>query len=345
MKTSFASDNTSGVHPRLLESMRRANESPAVPAYGEDPFTADAAQEIQKLFGPDAHAHFVFNGTGANVLALSSFLRPHHCAFVAESSHLHNNECGGPERFTGAKLIALPSPDGKIRPEQVEAYLVHRGDPHRSQPRLISITQCTEYGTLYTVPEVHALADFAHAHGMVLHMDGARFSNAVAALDCHARDLGPGAGVDVLSFGGTKNGLAFGEAVVFFGHGTESAEFPYVRKQGLQLASKMRFLAAPFADFLREGIWLENARHANAMAQRLAERIQGLPNVTIPFPAQANMVFAELPRAAIEKLERDFHFYVWDEARSLVRLMCSFETKAEDVDRFADAIAAAVRRA
>jgi threonine aldolase len=332
---SFASDNNASVHPDVLEAMRRANDGPAA-AYGEDPHTELAVQKFRAEFGDDVAVYFVFNGTAANVLSLQALTRPFHAVLCPETSHIYTDECAAPEKFTGCKLLPLAAPDGKLSVETAARAYHGIGDQHHVQPRVISITQATEMGTVYSPAEIKALARFAHERKMFLHMDGARISNAVAAhrpsisLRQATRDLG----VDVLSFGGTKNGLMGAEAVVFFR--PELAEdFLFVRKQAMQLASKMRYTSAQMTAYLTNELWRRNAEHANRMARLLEEEVQEIPGVKIVFPVQANGVFAQIPRAAIPKILERYFFYVWIEERSVVRWMCSFDTTEEDVKNFA----------
>ncbi len=328
----FASDNSSGVHPEVLEAMARVNRGHTV-AYGEDAFTESARALFREQFGDQVETHFVFTGTGANVLSLQALTRSHHAVVCAESSHINEDECGAPEKFTGCKLLGVPTKDGKITVDQVRPFLHSIGFEHHAQPTVISITQATELGTLYRPEEIRAITRFAHENGMRVHMDGARLCNAAAALDLPLRALTGDAGIDVLSFGGTKNGLMFGEAVVFFDPAL-AADFKYIRKQGTQLASKMRFLAAQFQAFFTDDLWLRSARHANRMARLLAERASAIPGVRISQEVEANGVFAALPREAIPWLQERFFFHVWNEERSEVRWMTSFDTTEEDIERF-----------
>ena len=328
-KRGFASDNNAGVHPRVMDAVRTANHGHAV-AYGDDVYTEAAVRLFRERFGAGAEVFFVFGGTGANVAALAAVTRPHHAVVCAETAHVNVDECGAPERFTGCKLAALPTPDGKLRPEQVEPLLARLGDQHHVQPRVVSVSQPTELGTVYTVGELSRLAEFAHARGMLLHADGARLSNAAAHLGVSLAELTGGAGVDVLSFGGTKNGMMYGEAVVFFDPALAEG-FRFVRKQCAQLPSKMRFVAAQFTALLGEDLWRETAAHANRMAQLLAEGLRGIPRVRLTQPVESNAVFAVLPREAVPRVQERFFFYVWNEQTSEVRLMCSFDTTADDV--------------
>jgi threonine aldolase len=303
-------------------------------SYGADPWTARVAERFRDHFGDEATAALVFNGTGANVVALQGLTRPYEAVICADTAHLNVDECGAPERVAGIKLLAVATPDGKLTPELVEPRLVRFGDEHAVQPKVVSITQSTELGTLYTPGEIGALADQAHEHGMYLHVDGARLANAAAALDLPLRAITTDAGADALSFGGTKNGLLLGEAVVFLREGLGS-ELAFLRKQSMQLASKMRFIAAQFEVLLEGDLWLRPAAHANAMAQRLAGAVTAVDGVTITQPVQANAVFALLPPGVAERLQERWRFYVWDENTGEVRWMCSWDTTEEDVDAFA----------
>ena len=337
----FASDNASGVLPEALAAITVANEGHA-PAYGADEWTARAERRFREHFGDDARAFLVFNGTGANVVGLRALTRPYDAVICAETAHLNVDECGAPERVGGVKLLTVGTPDGKLTPELVEPRLGRFGDEHAVQPRVVSITQATELGTVYEPGEIAALAEQAHAHGMLLHLDGARLANAAAALDLPLRALTTDAGVDAVSFGGTKNGLLLGEAVVLLrpslGEGIE-----FLRKQSMQLASKMRFLAAQFDVLLAGDRWRRPAAHANAMAQRLAAAVGDIDGVTITQPVQSNAVFALISRAAAERLLARWRFYVWDESTGEVRWMCSWDTTPADVDAFAADVREAVQ--
>jgi threonine aldolase len=333
----FGSDNNAGVHPEILAAIAAANDG-HVRAYGDDPYTARAVEAFRAHFGPATEVFFVFNGTGANVLGIQALARPFEAVICADLAHINVDECGAPERFTGCKLLGVPAPGGKLTPAAVAERLRGIGDQHHVQPRVVSISQSSEYGTVYTPAEVRALADFAHTHGLMLHMDGARISNAAAALDLPLRAVTADAGVDVLSFGGTKNGLLGGEAVVFF-DSAHAERFRFIRKQGMQLASKMRFVAAQYEALIGTDLWLRNARHANAMARRLGDGLRRIPGMTVTQPVDANAVFAILPRDRIPALQAEAFFHVWDEPRNEVRLMASFDTTEDDVDRFIAAVA------
>ena len=341
-KRSFASDNNAMVHPEVLEAIRRANDGHVV-GYGDDPYTEAAVAKFRENFGDDVQVFFVFNGTAANVLSLQALARPYQAVLCPELSHIYTDECGAPERLTGCKLIPLPAPDGKLTVEAVGQAYHGIGDQHHVQPRVISITQSTEMGTVYKPGEVEALARFAHERKMFLHMDGARISNAVTALGLTLRQATRDLGVDVLSFGGTKNGLMGVEAVVFFR--PELAEdFKFLRKQGMQLASKMRFMAVQMDALLTGELWKRNALHANRMAKLLEAEVSKIPGVTIVYPVEANGVFARIPHASIAAIQERYFFYVWSEEESVVRWMCSFDTTEEDVREFAAFVGEVVGR-
>lgn len=343
-KRGFASDNHAGIHPEVLEAIAAANEGHA-DSYGADAWTARAEAAFRAHFGPDARAFCVFNGTGANVAAIDSLTRAQEAVICTETAHMHIDECGAPERLTGTKLLTVPTEHGKLTPADVERWESRRGDEHQAQPRVVSITQSSELGTVYTLEQTRAIADAAHALDMYLHVDGARLANAAAALDSTLIALSADAGVDVVSFGGTKNGLMLGDAVVFVAPGLGD-RFAYTRKQLGQLASKMRFISAQFEALLSTDLWLRNASHANAMAARLADAVAAIDGVEISHPVEANAVFARLDPQATERLlaelEGEHPFYVWDAATGEVRWMCSWDTEPEDVDAFAAAIAEAV---
>jgi threonine aldolase len=342
MRGSFASDNYAGALPEVIEAVAGANRGHA-PAYGNDPLTEDVAELFRAAFGPEAHALPVFNGTGANVIALRTVARPYDAVVCASSAHLNVDECGAPERVGGFKLLPVDTPDGKLTPELVAPRLIRFGDEHAAQPRVVSITQSTEFGTVYTPDEIRALAEQAHSRGMLLHVDGARLANAAAALDCSLAAITTDAGVDVLSFGATKNGALGAEAVVLLraelGDGVQ-----FIRKQSMQLASKMRFLSAQLHALLVEDRWRAPAAHANAMARRLADAVAGTDGVRLTQAVQANALFAVLPPGAAEELQREWRFYTWDDSTGEVRWMCSWDTSPDEVDAFAAAIRDVVAR-
>ena len=335
---SFASDNNAGIHPEILKAISGANEGHVV-GYGDDPYTASAVKKFQEHFGPDIEVFLVFNGTAANVLGLKAITESYHAVICAEAAHIYTDECGAPEKFTGCKLIPLPTSDGKLTVNSVRTAFHGIGDQHHVQPRVISITQATEVGTVYRPEEIRALAQFAHRHEMYLHMDGARIANAAVTLGQTLRQGTRDLGVDVLSFGGTKNGLMGAEAVLFLNpqlthKGNLDQSFLYVRKQGMQLASKMRFMAVQMEALLSNDLWMCNAGHSNRMAKLLEKEVSRIPQVKIVYKVEANGVFAQLPKSAIARLQERYFFYVWNEEQSIVRWMCSFDTTEEDVKDF-----------
>lgn len=330
--THFASDNWGPIHPAVLAAIGRVNVGHAIP-YGEDPVTGEAVRRLKDAFGSSADPYFVFNGTSANVLAIGSCCRSYETVICADTAHVVADECGAVERQLGVRLTTVPAPSGKLTVEGMLSRVEGRGVEHRVQPRCVSVTQPTEYGTVYTVPELTALTRAAHDAGLWVHMDGARLANAAASLGVSLAALTAECGVDVLSFGGTKNGGMLAEAVIFFAPAL-AEDFKYRRKQMGQLASKMRFVAAQFTALMTDDLWLVNARHANAMARRLGDGLAHVPGLVVTQPVEANAVFATVPPAAVHALERGGAFYVWDERRTEIRLMCGFDTTPEDVDRF-----------
>ncbi len=337
---SFASDNNAGVHPKVLQAIAAVNQGHTV-GYGDDPFTAAALQAFKQHFGPDIEVFIVFNGTAANCLSLKALTETFHAVICTEAAHIYTDECGAPEKFTGCKLIPIATSDGKLTVESVSHAYHGIGDQHHVQPRVISITQSTEMGTVYKPREIRDLARFAHARNLYLHMDGARIANATATLGLSLREATRDLGVDVLSFGGTKNGAMGAEAVVFF-HPKLADNFLYLRKQGMQLASKMRFVSAQFEALFADDLWRKNAEHANQMAALLEKEISRIPRIKIVYQVEANGVFAQIPRQAIAKLQKRYFFYVWNEEQSVVRWMCSFDTTEQDVKQFARFVAETV---
>jgi threonine aldolase len=337
---SFASDNNAGVHPEILKAIALVNQGHVV-GYGADPYTAIMVNTFREHFGADAEVFVVFNGTGANCLSLQALTKSYNAVLCAASAHVYTDECGAPEKFTGCKLIPIPTSDGKLTVEMVRHAYHGIGDEHHVQPKVISITQCTEMGTVYQPGEIRALADFAHARDMYLHLDGARIANAAASLGQTLRQATRDLGVDVLSFGGTKNGILGGEAVVFF-HPELAQDFLFFRKQSMQLASKMRFISAQLGALLTNHLWLTNAQHSNRMAKLLEKEIRQIPQVKIVHKVEANGVFVKIPRDAIAKIQERYFFYVWNEEESVVRWMCSFDTTQEDVWGFATFVAQVV---
>jgi threonine aldolase len=329
---SFASDNNAGIHPEILKAIALVNEGHVV-GYGADLYTAIMVNTFREHFGSDAEVFVVFNGTGANCLSLQALTKSYHAVLCAASAHIYTDECGAPEKFTGCKLIPIPTADGKLTVPMVEHAYHGIGDEHHVQPRVISITQSSEMGTVYQPEEIRVLANFAHERDLYLHLDGARIANAAASLGQTLKQATRDLGVDVLSFGGTKNGIMGGEAVVFF-QPKLAGDFLFLRKQSMQLASKMRFISAQLGALLTNDLWLTNARHANRMAKLLEKEISQIPQVKIVYKVEANGVFARIPRDAIAKILDRYFFYVWNEEESMVRWMCSFDTTEEDVHNF-----------
>jgi threonine aldolase len=342
--TDFASDNHAGAHPEVLEALAAANGGHAG-SYGSDPWTDRGAALLGAHFGGKARAFFVFNGTGANVASVAALARPYEAVICTDVAHMHLDECGAPEQLAGVKLLPVAAPLAKLTPDDVRSWEAKRGDEHHVQPRVVSITQATELGTVYRPDEVGALADAAHALDMYLHVDGARLANAAASLEVGFAELTTDAGVDVVSFGGTKNGLVFGEAVVFC-RPELAREFEFTRKRLGQLASKMRFVSAQFEALLSGDLWLRSARHANEMATRLGATVGEIDGVNVLYPVEANGVFARLPRPAIERLLAELPgedpFYIWDDHLDEVRWMCAWDTTEADVDAFAARVREAV---
>ena len=333
---SFASDNNAGVHPNILSAINSVNQGHVI-SYGDDIFTQSAVKKFEEHFGKDVEVYFVFNGTAANVLGLSAMVEPFNSVICSEVAHIDKDECCAPERFIGCKLVTIPTKDGKIRVEQIKGHIDSLGNQHRAQPKVISITQATELGTVYKPEEIKVIADFAHKNQLFLHMDGARLSNAAASLNVELKQITADVGVDVLSFGGTKNGMMFGEAVIFFKRKLPE-NFKYIRKQGMQLASKMRFISAQFEALLSNNLWLKNAKHANGMARLLARKIEEVSDTTITQEVEANAVFAIVPPKHVSLLREKYFFYIWNREKSEVRWMASFDTTKEDVKKFVNVI-------
>ena len=331
----FASDNYAGIHPEILKAMSEVNSGHQV-AYGDDIYTEQLSGVIKKQFGNDAEAFPVFNGTGANVITLQAMCKPWEAVVCATSAHINVDEGGAPEKVAGLKLLQVETPDGKLTPELVDKQAWGFGNEHRAQPKVVSITNSTEYGTVYSVAEVKALADHAHSLGMFIHLDGARISNAAASLGSSLRAFTTDAGVDAVSLGGTKNGAMGAEAVVIL-NPELTPSMKYLRKSGMQLASKMRFISIQLVAMFEGDLWLTNAKHSNTMAQKLYEGIKDISGVTVE-PPQANALFPILPAKSIEPLQKVAKFYVWDHMINQVRWMCSWDTTQSDVDNFVAAV-------
>ena len=333
---SFASDNNSGVHPLVMDAVMKANEDHAV-GYGDDRWTTASAGKLKEVFGANASPFFVFNGTGANSVALQAITRSFHSIICAQTGHIYVDECGGPAKMTGSTVIAIPTQDGKLTPELIRPHLHNFGVCHHAQPKAVYISQVSELGTVYTIDEVKAIAALLHTHDMYLHMDGARLANACAYLNCTMKELTVDAGVDILSFGGTKNGMMMGEAVISF-RPEITENLPYLRKQSAQLASKMRYLSAQFIPYLENNLWLENALKANRQAARLAAILQQYPQITFTQKVESNQLFLIMPAEAARKLMEKYFFYYWNEAISEVRFVTSWDTTDEDIHQLEQAL-------
>lgn len=330
----FASDNYSGVHPEIMEALHQANHE-HMGSYGADEITVRVIKKFKSLFGDDTEVFFVYNGTGANVLGLTAATQSFNAIICSELAHINVDESTAPEKFTGCKLIGLPTTNGKIYADQVENRIQRIGDQHHPQVKVISISQSTEYSTVYTAEEIKSLSEVAKKYNLYLHMDGARISNAAVSLDQDFRTFTKDAGVDVLSFGGAKNGMMFGEAVVFFNPDL-AKQFAYLRKQGMQLHSKMRFITAQFDALLSNDLWKRNATHANRMAKKLEHALRQIPQIKITQAVDGNGVFVIIPKEITEALQQEFFFYVWNDRTNECRLMCSFDTTEKEVEQFAE---------
>ncbi|HPT11498.1 MAG TPA: beta-eliminating lyase-related protein [Bacteroidales bacterium] len=332
IKRGFASDNNSGVHPKVMLELSNVNRGHVV-GYGDDQYTDQAKKLLQDHLGKDAEVFFVFNGTAANIMGLSAITRSWNAILSAYTAHIEQDECGAPEKNIGCKVLTVDTPDGKLKPELLAKHMHGFGFEHHSQPRVISISQPTEMGTVYSVNEIKAIADFAHSHDMLLHMDGARLANAAVSLSLPFKAFTTDAGVDVLSFGGTKNGMMYGEAVVFLRPGISDG-FKYIRKQSMQLASKMRFISAQYIAYLRDEVWKECATHSNKLAKKLENSLRGVEGIRITQSVDANAIFVIMPRKIAQELNKEYFFYPWDEAADEYRLMTSWDTTEEDIETF-----------
>ena len=334
----FASDNYASVHPEVLAAIVRANGGHQT-AYGDDVYTAELQTKVKEHFGERAEAYPVFNGTGANVVSLQALTNRWEGVVCASTAHINVDECAAPERMGGFKLLTVPTPDGKLTPQLIDQVAIRVGDEHAAQPKVVSITQSTELGTVYSLEEIRAITEHAHSRDMVVHLDGARIANGAAALGVSLGATTTEVGVDILSFGGTKNGLMLGEAVVVINPDVVTG-MKYLRKSSMQLASKMRFVSAQLSALLTDDLWLRNASHSNAMAQRLAAAVDGIPGLQITREVEANAVFPILSQDSSRRLMEQFKFYFWDEATGEVRWMCSWDTTEADIDAFASAVRA-----
>lgn len=326
----FASDNNSGVHPKILEAIMECNKDHEL-SYGGDFYTTKAIKMFQNVFGKEVGVHFVLSGTGANIIGLDSILRPFEGVVCAETAHINVDECGAFERLIGAKIIKIPSKEGKIYPEEIKKTLSARGNEHHNQPKVITISQVSEMGTIYTIDEIKSLADFAHKNDLLLHVDGSRISNAAVALGVTFKEMITDTGVDLLSFGGTKNGMMYGEAIISFNENATNS-LKYIRKQGMQLISKMRYLSAQFISYLENEIWKQNAQHSNNMAKLLESEVKDIPQIKIISPVEANIIFAQIPNSWIEELQNKYYFYVSDD--NVARWVMSYDTTEEEIFDF-----------
>jgi len=329
---SFASDNNSGVHPDVLDALQQANLGHAI-GYGDDPWTEEALRLFKQTFGPSSESFVVLNGTGANIAALQLTTRSFNSIISSDTAHILVDECGAPVKSTGCPIFSIPTPDGKLTPELIRSKLHGFGDQHHSQPGVIYVSQCTELGTVYTPEEVRAITALAHQNGLYVHMDGARLANASAAMNCSLRALTTDCGVDILSFGGTKNGLMMGESIVIL-NPVLSKNAHFIRKQSAQLASKMRYLSVQFSTYLQHDFWLKNAAHANEMAKLLYHELSKYPEIRFTQKPETNALFLTLPRPVIDELLKQWFFYFWNETNNEIRLVCSFDTSKEDVSAF-----------
>jgi threonine aldolase len=332
MSHTFASDNYSGVHPDIMEALNRANSGHAG-SYGSDEYTVRAIQKFKEYFGENIEVFFVYNGTGANILGLSTLTHSYNSIICSDLAHIHVDESTAAEKFTGCRQVTISTRDGKIYPHDIEDKIQRVDDQHHPQAKVVSISQSTEYGTVYTPKEIASISTVAKKHGLYFHMDGSRISNAAVSLNMDFKSFTAALGVDVLSFGGTKNGMMFGEAIVFFNRKL-ARDFKFIRKQGMQLHSKMRFISAQFEALLSNDLWKKNASHSNAMAKLLKAELEKIPGIHVTRSVDANGVFATMPPTVIPALQEEQFFYVWTEKISEIRLMCSFDTTEEEIKRF-----------
>jgi threonine aldolase len=337
----FASDNNSGVHPAVMEAILKANKGHAI-AYGGDDWTKKTSDRLKEIFGEDLEPCFVFNGTGSNMVALQTMVRPFHSIITSTTGHINVDECGAPAKFTSCMVKEISTSDGKLSVDSIRPVLHGWDDQHHSQPKVIYLSQATELGTVYTPDELKAICDLAHAHRMYVHLDGSRLANACAYLDLSMKALSRDCGVDILSLGGTKNGMMMGEVILAFR--PELSEYlKFYRKQSAQLYSKMRYHSAQFLAYLEDDLWLENARHSNRMAALLAEKIKNLPGVLLTQRVESNALFLCMPQRVIDRMRETYFFYTWDESRHEVRLVCSWDTTEDDINAFVSLLASAIR--
>ncbi len=332
----FLSDNNSGVHPVILDAICKCNKEHEYP-YGDDTYSQEAISKFKEVFGTDVDVYFVGTGTAANVISLGSFLRPFEGVICPDSAHINVDECGAFEKFSGCKLLYVPNRNGKITTEDIGSFFSSLGDEHQTQPKIVSISQITELGTLYTLKEIREIAEFAHKNNLFLHVDGARISNAAAALNVSYKEMIVDTGVDLLSFGGTKNGMLMGEAIISMNPDI-SRHLKFMRKQGMHLISKMRYISCQFIPYLENDLWLESAKHANRMASLLASQVEKVPQIKLMNHAEGNMIFARIPKSWVQPLKEKYDFYLIDEKESLVRWVTSFDTTEEEISEFVNEI-------
>ena len=333
---SFASDNNSSVDPDILKGLEIINKNHAI-GYGDDPYTEEAIKVIKEIFSADVQPFFLLTGTGTNVLALAQLLKPYEAVICAETAHINVDETGAPEHFCGCKLITVKTTDGKLNPDLIKPYLHLIGDRHHSQPKVVSISNATEVGTVYNTKELKALSEFCHENGLFLYCDGARLANAAVYLGVSLKEITVDSSVDVFSLGGAKNGLLLGE-VLIFSNKKLTSNFEFLQKNGLQLPSKMRYISSQFLIYLKEQIYKRNADHSNRMAKLLSDKIKEIKSIEIVYPVQANSVFVKLEKKHISRLLEKHFFYIWDEQQDIVRWMTSFDTTKEDIDNFVESI-------
>ncbi len=330
----FISDNSSTVHKKVLKKITEVNQGVAFP-YGNDPYTKHATEMMQSLFNKDTDVYFTINGTSANVIGLSALMQSYESVICAESTHINTDECGALEKYIGAKISSVEHNHGKINVQSIEKFLLDKGNEHHNQPKIISISQCTEFGSVYTPEEIKEIADFTHRHDMYLHMDGARIANAAVSLGISFNEMIADTGVDLLSFGGTKNGMMMGEAIISFRPEVTSNP-KFIRKQGMQLVSKMRYISAQFIAYLEDDLWRDNATQANSTAQYLAKRLTEIPEIEIKNAVNANMIFARFPQEIIDKTINKEYYYLMYPLENVVRMVTSYNSTKEDVDQFID---------
>jgi threonine aldolase len=329
---SFGSDNNSGIHPQILDAISLVNQDHAI-GYGDDECTEQAEKILREIFGNDIQPYFVFNGTGCNVIALQALTKSYHSIICAATAHINGDECGAPSKFTACVMKPITTIDGKLTPDLIHNELHGFGEQHHSQTKVVYISQTTEMGTIYTQEEIKAICDYAHSYNIYVHLDGSRLANACARLGLGLRELSRDCGVDILSLGGTKNGMMMGETVISF-RPELNQDLLFIRKQSAQLYSKMRYISAQYIAYFQNGLWLENARHANEMAAYLANQLSVFPQIRFTQKVESNALFLTMPKDVIQKMLEKYFFYFWNEDNNEIRLVCSWDTTKEDIDAF-----------